>query len=252
MKGTRRRKRSSQKARDKVEKREERSHQDMAIRGIANREKHKGEEKSKIPSEGPLDLASNTNLNDGLAPETQHNSKDMTTIPEVFDSSKYDSMKEMKESADMKKGEGHLNEVLSGVEKEKPIEPITTDTKLPSMDTDSTPSVASTTADASPPSLEERAATLRSSKEVHEVDMNLVESKDKSQEEVIKVKDKESNIEPHMSRRVADRYTIFWQDAAKSWNDFYIGYARNAAEMTRSWLDLFSNYWLFGYKRKKQ
>ncbi|MDQ3838408.1 MAG: hypothetical protein M3297_03980, partial [Thermoproteota archaeon] len=119
-------------------------------------------------------------------------------------------------------------------------------------DTDSTPSVASTTADASPPSLEERAATLRSSKEVHEVDMNLEESKDKSQEEVIKVKDKESNIEPHMSRRVADRYTIFWQDAAKSWNDFYIGYARNAAEMTRSWLDLFSNYWLFGYKRKKQ
>jgi hypothetical protein len=264
MKTARRRKRSFQKARDKVEKREEELDQGMAIRGSIDREKKKQkgeEEKNKVPSVESSNLASNSNTNftdKSLQRDenTSHNNnKDTTAIPEVFDSSKYDSMKEMKESADMKEGEGHLKEVLSSVEKEKPIEPITTDTKLPSMDTDSTPSVASATvtaADASPPSLEERAATLRSSKEVHEVDMNLEESKDKLQEEVIKVKDKESNIEPHVSQRAADPYTIFWQNAAESWNDFYIQYAKNASEMTKSWLDSFSNSWLFGYKRKKQ
>ena len=46
MKGTRRRKRSTQKARDKVEKREEVLHQGMAIRGI-NREKRKHKEEDK-------------------------------------------------------------------------------------------------------------------------------------------------------------------------------------------------------------
>lgn len=247
MNRARRRKGSFQKARDKVEKREEELHQGMAIRGINNREKkkHKEEEKSKASSERSLDLASSTNFVDKSMPQdekTNSNSKDTTTIPEVFDSSKYDSRTEMKESADMKE-EGHLKEVLSSVEKEEPIELAIADTKPSNMDTNSPSAAASATADASPPNLEERAATLRGSKEEQTVDRNLEDSKDKSLEEVIEVKDKEA------AREVADLYTIFWRDAAKSWNDFYIEYARNASQITKYWSDLFSKSWLF---RKKQ
>jgi hypothetical protein len=100
--------------------------------------------------------------------------------------------------------------------------------------------------------LEERAATLRGSKEEQIVDKNLEDSKDKSLEKVIEVKDKEADAEPYLSQKVADPYTIFWRDAAKTWNDFYIEYARNASEIARYWSELFSKSWLFGYKRKKQ
>jgi hypothetical protein len=251
MKGTKRKKRSTQKARDKVEKQEEELHQGMAIRGIANGEKKKHkeeEEKSKASSERSLDLASSPNLRQD-DDNAHHNNKDATTIPEVFDSSKYNSMTEMKESADMKEG-GHLKEVLSSVEKEGPIKSTTMDIKSSSMDTNSH-SAAASAADASPPNLEERAATLRGSKEEQIIDRNLEDSKGKSGE-IIEDKDKESYAEPHKSREVADPYTIFWHDTAKSWNDLYIEYARNASEITKSWVDLFSKSWPFGYKRKKQ
>jgi hypothetical protein len=257
MNRARRRKGSFQKARDKVEKREEVLHQGMAIRGIDNREKkkHKEENKSIASSEKSIDLASSTNFTDKSAPQdekTNPNGKDTPTIPEVFDSSKYDSMTEMKKSANMKEG-GHLKEVLSSVEKDEPIEPTTTtDTRPSNMDTNSLSAAANATADASPPNLEKRAATLRGSKEEQIVDKNLEDSKDKSLEEVIEVKDKEADVEPYLSQKVADPYTIFWRDAAKTWNDFYIEYTRNASEITRYWSELFSKSWLFGYKRKKQ
>ena len=161
-------------------------------------------------------------------------------------------MTEMKKSADMKEG-GHLKEVLSSVEKEEPIEPTTTtDTRPSNMDTNSPSAVANAAADASPPNLEERAATLRGSKEEQIVDKNLEDSEDKSLEKVIEVKDKEADAEPYLSQKVADPYTIFWRNAAKSWNDFYIGYARNASDITRYWSELFSKSWSFGYKKKKQ
>jgi hypothetical protein len=256
MNRARRRKESFQKARDKVEKREEVLHQGMAIRGIDNREKEKRREveKSKASSERSLDLASSTNFTDKSVPQdekTNRNSKDTTTIPEVFDSSKYDSMTAMKESADMKEGEGHLKEVLSRVEKEKPIEPTTTNTKLSNMD--SSPSTAEgSTPDVSPPNLEERASTLRNSREEQIADRHLEVSKDKSkeEEEEIRVKDKIAYSRQDYSSNMAGSYTSFWQDAAKFWNDFYIEYARNASEITKYWLDLFSKSWLFGYKKR--
>jgi hypothetical protein len=255
MKRARRRKRSFQKARDKVEKREEEPHQSMAIRGIDSREKkkHKEEEKSKASSERSLDLASSTNFVDRSAPQdekTNRNNKDTTTIPEVFDSSKYDSMTEMKELADMKE-EGHLKEVLSSVEKEEPVELAIADNRLSNMDTNPSSAAANATVDASPPSLEEKAATLRGSKEEQTLDKNLDDGKDKSQEEVIELKDKEADTEQHLSRNMADPYTIFWRNVAKSWNDFYIGYARNVSDITRYWSELFPKSWLFGYKKKK-
>jgi hypothetical protein len=255
MNRVRRRKIIFQKTRDKGEKREGEPHQGMAIRGIDNREKkkHKEQEKSKASSERSLDLASGTNFTDMSVPQdekTNRNNKDTTAIPEVFDSSKHNSMTEMKESADMKE-EGHLKEVLSSVEKEEPIEFAIADTRLSNMDTNPPSGAANAAADASPPNLEERAATLRGSKEEQTVDRNLYDSKNKSQDEIIGVKDKEADAEPLLSRKVADPYTIFWRDSAKSWSDFYIEYARNASEATKYWSDLFSKSWLFGYKRKK-
>lgn len=229
----------------------------MAIRGINSPEKkkHKEEEKSKAFSERSLDLASSTNFVDKSAPQDEktnrNNNKDTTTIPEVFDSSKYDSMTEMKELADMKE-EGHLKEVLSSVEKEEPVELAIADTRLSNMDTNPSSAAANATVDASPPSLEEKAATLRGSKEEQTLDENLNDSKNKSQEEIIELKDKEADTEQHLSQKVADPYTIFWRNAAKSWNDFYIGYARNASDITRYWSELFSKSWSFGYKKKKQ
>jgi hypothetical protein len=143
-----------------------------------------------------------------------------------------------------------LKEVLSSVEKEEPIRPITTETKLSSMDTNSPSAVASATTDASPPNLEERAATLRRSEEEYIVENSLAGSKKESQKEVMVTKDKETRTGRHLSSpKLADPYTILWQDAAKFWNDIYVEYARGASEMTRFWLDLFSNFWLFGYMK---
>jgi hypothetical protein len=236
---------SFQKARVKVEKHEEEPHQGMAIRGIANIEKRKKEEaeKSKVTSTESLNPESRTRHADRLEPQddkVHQSSIDTTPIPEVFDSSKYDSMTEMKESAEMKEG-GHLKEVLTSVEKEEPVKPSAMDAKPSSMT--NSPSAATTPSadvDASTPNLEEKAAALRGSKDEQIEDRNIEDSKDKSGE-VIEAKDKEAYAEQHQS-----------QDAAKSWNDFYIEYARNASEITKSWLDLFSSSWLFGYKRKKQ
>jgi hypothetical protein len=228
----------------------------MAIRSNIDREKkkQKDEGKKKAPYVKSSDLVSNSNTNFKDKPSqrdnARSNNKDTTVIPEVFDSSKYDSMKEMKKSGEMKEGEGHLKEVLSSVEKEEPIRPITTDTKLSSMDTNSPSAVASATTDASPPNLEERAATLRRSEEEYIVENSLAGSKKESQKEVMVTKDKETRTGRHLSSpKLADPYTILWQDAAKFWNDIYVEYARRASEMTKFWLDLFSNFWLFGYMK---
>jgi hypothetical protein len=99
------------------------------------------------------------------ADKTRPNITDPKGIPEVFDSSKYDSMKEMKESADTNE-ERHLEKVLSSVEKEEPIKPdmVDTNNRRSNINTDSS-SGTITDSDASPPNLEERAATLRGSKE---------------------------------------------------------------------------------------
>lgn len=248
----RRRKRSFQKARDKVEKHEEELNQGMAIRSITNRAKKEQKEEKKNKAPSVESLANPAHKPSQQSENTLSNNSYTTTIPEVFDSSKYDSMTEMKESADMKEGEGHLKEVLSSVEKEKPIEPTTTNTKLSNME--SSPSTAEgSTPDLSPPNLEERASTLRNSREEQIADRQLEVSKDKSkEEEEIRVKDKKAYSRQYYSSNIAGSYTSFWQDAAKSWNDFYIEYARNASEITKYWLDLFSKSWLFGYKRNNQ
>lgn len=243
----RKKKRSSQKVRDKVEKREEKAYQDMAIRSIADREKRRGEEKSKTPKESSVKV-SNPIIKEQASQKdkTSSDNKDETTFTEVFDSSKYDSMVELEKSADIKEGE-HLEEVLTSVEKEKPIDATTTKvTKISELEVNSPPSTATTVPNASPPNLEERAANLRDSKE----EQIVVGSKEPSQEEIIEIKDKRTDAEPPLSQGLDESYTNFWWEAAKSWTDLFVESARNVAEETEYWLDLFSKPWLPGGRTK--
>jgi hypothetical protein len=225
----------------------------MAIRSISSREKRKEEEKKSKSSERTLGSTPSTTTNFTDKPMSQdtnanQNSKDAKIIPEVFDSSKYNSMKEMNESANVEEG-GRLKEVLSSVENEETIRPTAVDTNASSMDINSPSTAASDTLDASPPNLEKRAATLRSPKEEYNVENSLADSKKESQEVII-TKDKETNTGLHISSpKVAGPYPSLWPDAAKFWTDSYIEYARRVSEMNKIWLDIFSKFWFFGYMK---
>jgi hypothetical protein len=219
----------------------------MAIRSIADREKRREREKSKTAKESSVKV-SNPIIKEQASQKdkTGSDNKDETTFTEVFDSSKYDSMAEMEKSAEIKEGE-HLKEMLTSVEKEKPIDPTTTRvTKIPEVDVNSPPPKAATVPNASPPNLEERAANLRESKEGQIV----VGSKEPSQEEIIEIKDKRTDAEPPLLQGLDESYTNFWREATKSWTDLYVESARNFSEATEYWLNLFSKPWLLGGRTK--
>lgn len=219
----------------------------MAIRSIADREKRREEEKSKTPKESSVKV-SNPIIKEQASQKdnTGNDNKYETTITEVFDSSKYDSMVEIEKSAAIKEGE-HPKEVLTSVEKEKPIDPTTTKlTKISEVDVNPPPPKSTTIANASPPNLEERAANLRDSKE----EQILVGSKEPSQEEIIEIKDKRTDAEPPLSQGLDESYTNFWREATKSWTDLYVESARNVAEATEYWLGLFFKPWLPGGRTK--
>jgi hypothetical protein len=218
----------------------------MAIRSIADREKRREEEKSKTPKESSVKV-SNPIIKEQASQKdkTGNDNKDETTITEVFDSSKYDSMVEMEKSAAIKEGE-HPKEVLTSAEKEKPIDPTTTKvTKISEVDVNPPPPRSTTITNASPQNLEERAANLRDSKE-----QIMVGSKEPSQEEIIEIKDKRTDAEPPLSQGLDESYTNFWREATKSWTDLYVESARNAAEATEYWLGLFFKPWLPGGRTK--
>jgi hypothetical protein len=89
----------------------------MAIRSIINREKRKEDERSKSPKESLNTISNATISKEQELQEVKADGKveGETTVPEVFDSSNYDSMVEMKKSADRQE-EQHLVEVLSTFE----------------------------------------------------------------------------------------------------------------------------------------
>jgi hypothetical protein len=217
----------------------------MAIRSIADREKRREEEKSKTPKESSVKV-SNPIIKEQASQKdnTGNDNKYETTITEVFDSSKYDSMVEMEKSAAIKEGE-HPKEVLTSVEKEKPIDPMTTIvTKISEVDVNPPPPISTTIANTSPQNLEERAANLRDSKE----EQIMVE--EPSQEEIIEIKDKRTDAEPPLSQGLDESYSNFWMEATKSWTDLYVESARNVAEATEYWLGLFFKPWLPGGRTK--
>jgi hypothetical protein len=226
---------------------DEKSYQDMAIQSVADQEKRREGEKSKTPKESSVKV-SNPNIKEQVLQKdkTGNDNEDETTITEVFDSSKYDSMVEMEKSAAIKERE-HPEEVLTSVEKEKPIDPTTTKvTKISEVNVDSPPHKVTTFPNVSPPNLEERAANLRDSKE----EQIGVGSKEPSQEEIIEVKEKRTDAKSPLSQGLDESYTNFWRETTKSWIDLYVESARNVAEATEYWLALFFKPWLPGGRTK--
>jgi hypothetical protein len=149
----------------------------------------------------------------------ESDAQDTTTFTEVFDSSKYDSMAEMKKSADMQE------------------EPAITEVQTSNVNVNSS-HITTTVADTSLPNLEEKAAELRGSKPEQTIDNIPTDYREKLQEDMVEVKDKKEEAETWPTHGLASPYTLFC-DVAKSWTDLYVESARSVAEITRYWLDLF-------------
>jgi hypothetical protein len=206
-----------------------------------------------------------------------------SSISEVSDSPKYDSMAEIKESAaDMKREggeEGHLKEereeVLSNIQREEePIKSESVDTGKPSdIDLNSPaqpqqllppPSTITATADdMNSPSLEERAeAILGDSKEeiitsadqnLEEDTKNIVVSKEAEDEEAEKKKkdNKEQQQQQHYSPSISASYMTSWHDYVNGAFNVYSESIRSAANIAEYSLRMFWQPWLGGYNKKK-
>jgi hypothetical protein len=170
-----------------------------------------------------------------------------------YATSKYNSMTEIKESANMKEEE-HLKEVLSNVEREEPIAPESIDTTKPSNSNINSQlpqqklSSSTITADGSPQSLEEQLHSEDRKKKKYW--MSLEANKNRLQKEVEDNKEKEYEMKAaaageDCSVSTLPNYTSSsWLDVAKVWTNLYVQSAKDAAKMTEYWLDLFSKPWL--------
>jgi|SRR5918992_914735 hypothetical protein len=227
----RKRKNQSQKRRDKAEKQEEKRYQDMAIGGIANREKRE-EVKGKTPKESSDTIPKTTISNEQYPREvkTVGNTEGGTMFTDVFDSSECDSMAKMKKSG--------------GTQKEEPAELAITDIQTSNVDKDSPPTTV-TAADTSQPNLEEKAAILRGSKPEQIFDISSTDKKDGIHKE-------KEEAEKLLSHSLINPYTTFWRELTRSCTDLYVGSARNITEITGYWLDLFSKPWSVGRKTKER
>jgi hypothetical protein len=230
-----------------------------------NSNKEQEEEKIEImDSKKANNLISNSDLRtEPIVEDKKEKEKEEKTTtakipsPEVFDSSRYDAMSEMKESANMEE-EGHLKEVLlSNIQKEKPIKAenvnINTDNN-PSTNIDINPSPTPSISNVDP-TIEERAAIIRGSKEGEVLDQNLESNNNNNkrlqEEGGRKEKQDEKEVVHEASMPITSpKYMNPWLDLANAWTDLYIESAKNAATMTEYWLGLFSKPWLGGYKKK--
>jgi hypothetical protein len=206
-----------------------------------------------------------------------------SNIPEVFDSSKYDSMAEIKESAaDMKKEEGgkeHLKEereeVLSNTQREEePIKSESVDTGKPSdIDSNSSaqpqqqlpPSPSTITAkadDMNSPSLEERVVPADISRyakeEITSADQNLevedtnyvVVGKEKEDEEAQKKKKDNKEQQQHYSPSISASYMTSWHDYINAAFNVYSESIRAAAKIAEYSLGMFWEPWLGRHNKK--
>jgi hypothetical protein len=177
------------------------------------------------------------------------------SIPEVFDSSKYDAMTQMKESSNV--NEKELKEISSNIEKVKPIKPddhninkdLSTDIEInPALPSE--PSSLSTVN----PSIEERAAMRRGSKnEIISNDQPLVDNKNiaSRKDEKNEESRKEQQHQEYNSLNILNSsYVNLWRDSVNVWIDMYSESLRNIAKVSEYWLDLFSTPWLGKDKQK--
>lgn len=228
----------------------EKEYQDMAIRSMSYNKKEKQKNETTGDDVKNLDHRSDI-TNKPQKVEQQEKADDGITIPEVFDSSKYNAATETKEAANIKEGE-HLKEVLMSVDKEEPLNPENSDTGK-NIDNSQAPrpEASLSTAemvsnDVNPPSLEERAAMLRGPKEL--LNKDLQDNRNVTQQDR-ENKQKEDEKQEEINKDYP-RAAFTWPSLINAWSDVYIESAKNMATIAEYWINLYSKPWLGGYKKK--
>jgi hypothetical protein len=205
---------------------------DMAISSIGtNKEKEKRKSANITSSDSSF-------KNQATKEETKENTTSTSTtstrMPEVFDSSNYDAMKEMKESANMKESE--LKEVLLNVQDKKPITPDNTINNL-STNIDTTSPSTQIAASASS-SLEDRRAVMHRGSKQELLDKALEDSNNKKSSEQDERKEARQPSchypDPFTS------YVTLCNDYASIWTGMYTELIRAVQKMNKYWFDLFS------------
>jgi hypothetical protein len=229
----------------------EKEYQDMAIRSMSYNKAEKQKNKNTVGDVKDLDHRPDITNNPKKVEQQEKVAASTTTMPEVFDSSKYNAATEIKEAANMKEGE-HLKEVLMSVDKEEPLNPENIDTgKLIDNSQPPRPEALSSTAeivsnDVNPPSLEDRAAMLRGSKEPLDngsQDSEILTQQDREHKQ--KEDEKQEEINKDYPRAAS-----MWPNLINAWSDLYVESAKNMTTITEYWINLFSIPWLGGYKNK--
>jgi hypothetical protein len=176
-------------------------------------------------------------------------------ISEVFDSSKYNVMTQMKNSSTM--DEEKLKEISSNIEKIKPIEVEAIDiNNQPSSHIDVNASSVGPSTSNVDLSLEERVALLRGSKKEIMSDQNLVESKSIASRLEEEEKSRKVDVEQQQEQEYnplnsfTSSYVSLWRESVNMWTNIYTESVRNTAKMSEYWLDLFSKPWSGQYKQK--
>ena len=230
----------------------EKEYQGMAIRSMGYNKAEKQKNKNTAGDAKNLDYRPDiTNNPQKVEQQEKVVDSSTTTTPEVFDSSKYNAATELKEAANMKEEE-HLKEVLISVDKEEPLNPENLDTgKLIDNSQPLRPEALSSTAeivsnDVNPPSLEDRAAMLRGSKEP--LDNGSQDNKILTQQDG-EYKQKEDEKQKEINKDYP-RAASMWPNLINAWSDLYVESAKNMATITEYWINLFSIPWLGGYKKK--
>jgi hypothetical protein len=229
----------------------EKEYQDMAIRSISYNKEERQKNKTTEDDVKNLDHRSNITNKPQKVERQEKVANSTATIPEVFDSSKYNAATETKEAANMKEGE-HLKEVLMSVDKEEPLSSENSDTDK-NIDNSQAPrpEASSSTAeivsnDMNPPSLEERAAMLGGSKEL--LDKDLQDNRNVTQQDM-EHEQKEDEKQKEINKDYP-QVAFTWPNIITAWSDLYVELAKNMATIAEYWIDLFSKPWLGGYKKK--
>lgn len=224
-------------------------YQDMAIRSINYNKEERQKIKNTASDIKNLDNRPDITNKPQKVEQQEKVADSTTTIPEIFDSSKYNAATELKEAANMKEGE-HLKEVLMSVDKKEPLNPENLDTgKLIDNSQPPRPEALSSTAeivsnDVNPPSLEDRAAVLRGSKEP--LDNGSQDNKILTQQDG-EYKQKEDEKQEEINKDYPQAASM-WPNLINAWSDLYVESAKNMATITEYWINLFSIPWLGGYK----
>jgi hypothetical protein len=228
----------------------EKEYQDMAIRSMSYNKEEKQKNKTTEGDVKNLDHRSDITNKPQKVEQQDKAADSTTTIPEVFDSSKYNAATETKEATNIKEGE-HLKKVLMSVDKEEFLNPESSDIDK-NIDNSQAPrpeaSLSSTaetvvSSDVNPPILEVRAAMLRGSKDKDLQDNTSVTQQDRENKQKEDEKQEEINKDYPQA-------TFTWPNLINAWRDLYVESAKNMATVTEYWINLFSKPWLGEYKKK--